>query len=99
MLRGLCLHNVLLLAIDGVDHGGIGHCVLSTWRKIETKHIPPLALAEGVCSAATLTLFNYTYYHFFMMHGTQYLFDSYRLIKFCIVHCNIVKRVYQIILA
>jgi hypothetical protein len=45
-----------LLAINGV--GGIGCCVLSYLAKIEAKLIPPWVLAEGVHSAATLTLLN-----------------------------------------
>jgi hypothetical protein len=47
---------ILLLAIDGVDHGGNRMLCLSHLAKIEAKQIPPWVLAEGVHSAATLTL-------------------------------------------
>jgi len=42
---------------------------------------PPWLLAEGVRWAATLNSFNYTYYHFFMMHGVYHFFYNHSLSK------------------
>jgi hypothetical protein len=57
----------------------------TTRRKIEAKTDSPLGLAEGVCWAATLNSFKYTY-SYFIMHGMQFLLI---LTRFADVPCSI----------